>query len=1421
MTYSYTEPSRVQSLMVPLDGCTHADFARYTEIVRANDEVRLLDITPAPELHFFNPQAFPSGRVHFNLLTSAPDSKSIFLHDFEPFRKTFVLIGVAPYREDHDADHYEHALALLRKAYPSCIVHNIVVFDAPTPKLHVPKVYFHETSLTAMETIMCDVARNFLAALDNYANSYVNITLRSPVNISNSHVLTNTINQAQKRLSSNSAYKLGFAASPASATENKPKTQIRHKARQSKLMGNFYLLAGKYPEALIAFTDAIVNLKKCDDYLWLASALEGMSLCCVLHREVGAHYLLLNPAISSTLHLSRSKLLAMHDSLSPTKTSLDGRSLRSSVGSSGTHSPRNSIGSSVSYNTGSPSDLTSLPLPEFVRLVSARVLAYYQMSTNDYENLVPDLVYVEAVLRLVKFMTEVYLNSQPDGPFLKADIVREIDRVFSLQLVDLDTYDQCRIYSSLAVTYADLGMYRKRAFILRSLLVGLLPQLEKDRSRRKRHPRDEKEARTRELAATPLREKNNGTPPLKNESNGSRAVNGLSNGQSHLRTLSNQNASHLRTLSNQNQSHLRTLSNPSHLRTLSNQSHGVSVSGDSLQSLDTAALRDIFEFLFATYGIDRQTERSKDESFKAAQSNWTSLQVQLIKLCLRIAEAIRDIPLNLRLCTLLMTRFTHCLPPDDQSKLKERVSRLVFAARRENIKVDVPYWDPFLVRSVSLINSKNRDELTPFTEIEATKPKVTSAPGEVFNPYDKSVAVTKDTLLIRDEIYHLKVQLQNPFAFEIEIVDLQVVTEGVQVQTLKHLTWPMGSQNLQPSLSPQPGMRPAMLNKVRTVTNQKSLQPPGQGVPVSNNLSPYASYTSFVLAPHSTEKFLVAFKPVQLGKLVIRGFDIAVENCDKMFFHIVNEEEFAGATKVKSLGLESPQMGDKPTHLILGLLNLNLMSNEISSRTSYSTLTLNVVPPQPSLSLTGTLVTNGWIMLLDGENYPFSISLTNHSNDLINYLSFSFWDSTIEPLNKRLSASTGSQMLPALEIYEIEWHLLMFKPFTILNKDETAEKYSQILPRSDIKIDYMISARRGMKELKIILEYANKLEDLSNSFIKEVEVPLNLTVVPSLEVVGCDIVSLFQSSLRGFESEGLSLTHKNLDMVLKFISETNASEAEDISDYCLLILDIRNNWREKLASNFKCNITQQHLFEVNEEIDPGKTLRIMLPIKRVCTTELDLYKPIPSLRNKQFVKNYAVSEKDEMKMREIFWIRNNLLENLRGSWHSVGIETVRRGNIDLRSIRLNSKMSGNLIYNPIRLFSTVVDDSGAQVLIEGGRYILDLEEFYSIRTTIVNSSDSTIKGVLRNVPFPTNQFSSGSPHTFGLLQTSLDKRMLINGLAQNHIGKHGLAAGETMHVDLSFTVLEKGEYEWGSVLEILNKDNMQIVVREPLYIYAK
>ncbi|KAM3160478.1 hypothetical protein ACU8KH_04611 [Lachancea thermotolerans] len=493
--YSLLGPAAVRTLVVPIGQWERESFLKKVQLYQERFEARLVDITPLEDATF-NPQGFPQGRLmfwfHTNMLN---EEQMLFLHDFEPYRKTFVVVGLVN-TLDQDP---QSSLEALQKRYPDSISHNLVYFGVSVPE---SKNVYCATS-SNVETTVCDIGRNFLEALSLYYSSYKHVTLRSPGAVGGTSVTKTSLMRqpaaapasavsrvASMDTSSTSGLKrsgsiksLGLNATSAD--------QQRAKARQCKILANFQLLAGRYVDSLNNFADAAFTLHKYHDYIWLGSALEGLIISMVLLSQLRVSFQI--PAIVSLLCQIKD-----FEQL-PQATS----SQRNSLSSAPMQSPRNSV-SSMSSKVHTV-DVQNVALPPLIKALSEKILHYYEVSLSHNTEYAPQVVYCEHVLRILSYMTSYHyprtsskIPSQSDGLqtprnsdplwtqdssadcFTKWEICQFSNKLFELQLKEMDLVSQIKIYTSLACIYRDIGFHKKQSFVSRILLVSLLPQLESE-----------------------------------------------------------------------------------------------------------------------------------------------------------------------------------------------------------------------------------------------------------------------------------------------------------------------------------------------------------------------------------------------------------------------------------------------------------------------------------------------------------------------------------------------------------------------------------------------------------------------------------------------------------------------------------------------------------------------------------------------------------------------------------------------------------------------------------------------------------------------------------------------------------------------------------------------------------------------------
>ncbi|CAK9437614.1 uncharacterized protein LODBEIA_P19920 [Lodderomyces beijingensis] len=1260
--YNFLSPAKVKILLVPVNDCTVVNFRRFAALLK-NKACELWSnwLASQPE----EKQA-SEWCVLPEFLAEPTDKNQVYLHEFEPFRKVFVVIGIGIGTGDSEACNQEN-ISQLKKLYSTAIVHDTVFF---------------ECSESAIEDQLRRIFSAFKASLREYASAYSAITLRSPVSITDSHVLTRTITQAQKRLSAGStSFRASFNGSsgdsPKPSAEKpraaeKAKTQSKFAGRHSKLMGNFHLLAGEYIEAITSFTESLSSLKRHDDYLWLGSALEGLAVSVFLLESVGVKPQL-DQSIITILNVSKSSVME----------SANGKVRRSSVESNGSRasaaSPRNSMGSNgFSLPLSLLSDINSLSLYELLKIVLTKAIYYYSQSTSDLENMVPDVVYIECILRKIGLMVGTRVGSVDDpvmelvlhretsdsSAFSNQDIFCDIDKIFSLQLVDLDVLDQCKIFSFVASVYRSLRFYRKEAFIMRFQLIALMPKL-----------------------------------------------------------------------GNHNQ---------------------------------IANVKESLERIFHLYGITASPESSARDAKLHSQGRWTSLQIQVLKLALNIAELSNDDEMLSGLCILTLTRFSHCLPVDDQNKLRTKIEERIKSCK-------VPYWDPFLVRKVKFVSTRLKEQMMPFENHNHQHGQAAEGNSEAFfDPYNVKPEVTHvNRIVVKDELHQLKVTLQNPLAFEIEINDLEVACKGVKVVTLKDLTQ---VANLQ---QPASNINSPVFSKLRTAKKTPTL-------------GSAAVKPTLVIPPFSVEQIMVTFKALEVGELEIEGFYASVCCCEKQFFPIIDKEVVHSSFRFESEAENNDINNDHnnntnnnnnsnsngnangngnsnndTTHnnskeAAIDVLFANLKSHDLETRALHRTLPLTVIKPQPSLQLKEISLSSGWVMLLEGESVDFTVTLVNDSHESINYLSFSFWDSAIDVLNRRLRQMN----LHAAEVYDVEWQLLNFKSFKIKNKGIIGET---IRPMEELTIEYEVTGRKMMKESRITLDYAHRSH--KQSYIKQLDIALNVTVMPSIEIVGCDIVHLFSKA---------TMLNGNLPDVVKpaqvFCNLHEVNEAE----YCLLVLDLRNSWSDDLQCFLK-----YESFKVNYIIENNKTTRFILPMKKI-STQVES-KPVPSLRKKQFIKDYSLTEAEEEQMRKMFWLKQDILNKLEGTWKTVEGKKQKQGVVDFRGLKMTPRMARIVVRNDVTVETHLLSNN--EEVVEPGN--LKVDEYYILRTTIRNDSSEEIRGRLRQLPLA----DTDNPDR----QVSTDRKILIEGSL--HKMSPLVPQQSSVVMDVSFTIIERGEYEWRTIFD--------------------
>lgn len=1301
--FSYAEPAQVKVLVVPI-GEIGPLFEKHFSAFKTATNIRLVDISPIPQTRF-NPQQNSQGRIFLEFTTSYSQSESSSLSDFEPFRRTLVVLGIGLYQ-----DYSDDVTQGLRKKYPTAITHNCAYFKSPEDKQSSGDNFFvteeAEHIITSIETILCGMTYNFLRSLHDFASSYDNITLRSPFSLIDGDKLTRSIQQVQKRgaTSLKVSYSNGQTVSPNKA-DHKIKSLQKQSGRQAKIMGNFYLLAGCTTDSIQYFTDAAINTKKSDDYLWLASALEGLSVAILILHYLGHPIPATNPMLYSVLQLPKAKVLSIGSS--------SNRSSSESVASrqSGVLSPRNSTTSSaMNALAASNSEFSRYQPLEFIVLLSLRSSHYYQQSMAEIEDCVPDIVYVESLLRSVDLLTTAYLDGSDsvanimeavfNHEFFKGtrnslsavvtqdSIIHKVRRLFTLELNKFDETHIFRIYSKISSVFGNLGLYRREGFVLRQYLAALQANL----------------ARNNDAQASML-----------------------------IRPIIN----------------------------------------------------SIIDKILCTFQI-LQNE-TLNGVVSGQNPSWIVLQLSVLKGCLHVTETLQEHLMAAKICFLILHNYAHCLKKDEQLNFKERINWFILNMHAEKLPHVIPYPDPFLIRRVNFHN-EIRELLAPFP---STSVKVDDV---VFNPYSKSASTGIDMtkVVCVQDLYLFRIDFQNPFHFDICINSIEAVSEtGRKLEINRDHARVLGSEYVS-------GVGPIRATFWKDAPS-----------PSNNSLFEDGGSTDVLRIPGKTITTVeFQFRPLQVGELVIKSFLVGIDQFSPQNFAIVNKEVILPLAKIKYRAIDFSKNGSKLLDEILH----RLISGDKNERLLSTSFKLTVIPAQPKLTLVENLISNGWIMLLEGERQRCHIKLCNSSEAIVDYLSFSPWDTSLETITSALSAKDNK--LGAEDVHELEWQLLKKKALIIKNKEEIAKKYSTIQPGLEMSIEFDVFGKRLVKEMRLTLEYGMKnKEDINRGFVKSLTIPINVSVHKSVEVTSSEVLPLVPTSIHEMTCPSPCQSASiNFEKLVQFLAELD--KKNEASEFSLLILDLRNHWRERLSVEVRYKVATGIEFELEDIINPTQTSRFLLPVKRADYGIEHYSDPIPSLQQKQFIKNNDLSQEQQAQERLSYWLRSSLLENLTGKWTTVDSELKRSGEIDLRRIRLTPSLISALVQDSVLIQHEIIDDQSSSKVVKlaDDHFELLCQNFYTLQTRITNNTNLPMCGMLRYIPIPV--------HAKTKQDLSIEKRILYNGVLQRHLGAKAIEPGDSVSIKLGFLVLEKGVYEWGCIFDRGLKTRGS-VSRDPLYIRAK
>ncbi|EFX04579.1 hypercellular protein [Grosmannia clavigera kw1407] len=715
----------------------------------------------------------------------------------------------------------------------------------------------------------------------------------------------------------------------------------------------------------------------------------------------------------------------------------------------------------------------------------------------------------------------------------------------------------------------------------------------------------------------------------------------------------------------------------------------------------------------------------------ARQFGVPSLKMDILRACINFSEALPDFGGVAKFSSdLLRTAGSGVAPGprredaaamitrDEQVRLATNIAKATGLARRLGLAdVAAEYWDEFLVRGVRL-------ELPP-----ALCVPVAHSESELPIRGGKAAVVT--TVRTSQDVDPF---IHNPF---LKAVDKEVVEQTLVA--MEPATFRLTLQN--------PFDMEVVIDSIRLETTGVAFEAFEEGV---------------VVGPYRTQIVRVGGIPQAPGSLNVTGAIVRVHGCRERRFPILRQPWMRErADKIKAIGVAPFEEGGSG----------NMMGS--SGVLAAEKLSLQVIPAQPLVVVQSTTLAQSSAMILEGERQAFSVTLQNLSlTTAVDFLIFSFQDSTQATMQAALESRDAS---PA-ELYEYELMLAKRPALRLRGRkggvDEKTSQNRYIGPGETATFDFELLGKPGLTDGTIQMDYAYlgvTAEGVAADVVaggqfhtRQVSLHLTVTVNASVEVVRMDVLPL-HGQIPGPLWERCGGERRK----------------PDPDSFCLLLMDLRNAWpsdmRVRLWTGGSSGGDGSDADATAiEHILPGNTCRVLVPMRRIYLE--DPHASIPALnpaRQRQFVVSTSkISPDMERATRETFWYRERMLDLLRGEWttggeegdwasgHGFGRPAVRKGAIELRSIRLTMRM------------------------IEAVK-VEEVDDFMQLRVRITNRTARPIHPLLRLMPSLCHR-----PHNVAL---DFTRKFAWNGTLQQGLALLGPRASTIVRIGA--TALCRGEFE--------------------------
>lgn len=1348
---SFVNPSKIQTLLIPIGNWKRKEFNKVVSDLRAKNEITLLDITPINS-SLFTPQGFPNGKLFFNFNTiDNNDETNLFLYDFEPFRKTFIVIGLVNNIDidiDSNLNDPTETLNLLKEKYSTVISHNLIYINnkntmitthetndnIPNDKdnnelthnvfnlnLQNPENEFH------LETIICDIARNFLIALDRYYLSYKHVTLHSPGIIGGNTILKTTINK--------NIFKLDQSDDLINNSKN---SNINNNNNNTNLSSANILSNGNTNISATTNNTPYNKESNTKSPSSISSSVKRLSAFEITTNSIkrSASIKIANSlSTSDSRAQQRSKgrqlkilgnfqLLTGHylDALNSFTESADIL-----------HKIRDLLwlgsaldGIAMSFILLSYLNM-SFNVPEIVKIMCPMLHSMNNANTNYNNTSIDNLntstnnsnnnINDDSPTKISLNKLQSPRNSVAYNP--KRSLNFNSDSNFDLSIDDINLPILIKTLTNKILYYYELSLQHNTEYAPQVVYCNVILKTLTFMTHTRFSQGQLTNTELKHIISSPN-------------------INLLAEGIEDFETSTkNRNYTQFSKLKIYNyvdklfELQLKKMSTEYQMMVYYTTSRVYNMLNYHRKEAFMLRLmlitllnakqkiiwhkdyKYLLSYIQELYNCNTTTNTSlinDDSNVSSAETNevsdqWRVLQKHILQLALQVSEKFNNFMIAKDIALSMLVNYNTLLNYTEQRLLFDKTIDICI---RNNF-ID-KYWDPNMLKKIELKKLITSDE-DYFTQIPIESQSNRKDPDdlnqnkeinlqEVYNPFkqlnlktesnENNIKRMHHTFMV-GEIGEFYYTFYNPFKFDVSITALDVPNE--------------------------------LQEYIEFESNDISVDTP------------------FIIKPGSTGviNMPVLFKKdtnkdsIVMDSIKISVFNLAIED-----FKVNNN-----------------------------LSNLNFESELVD---------LRILPEQPVLELINTSKTAGnCIMVLHGTKMRYSMKLLNKSlNCSVDYFKFTTQTNIDKSLKNDYWKNLAADKLFNLET-QLEWLrtscIKIIDAPTSLNPNEVID--------FEIELD-ATSVPLNFDSFDLIVEYGMTTKDKSSIFVRKLKVPYEVTIRETMEVPNVDIIPL---------NELFSDTMTNIDWVNYLNKKLEVDRNLKINDFALLLIDFRNSWLDGISLNIEFDDFKAKEYLVESQ----HTLRVIVPVKKIDYKVENIgNKIIPAvIKDRQFIQQ-DMKKQQIHAMREQFWCNEYILDKISCQWHFSN-DPATKGFIDFRKYLTNVECDiASVLYKGKLPFSINTTLSHTKVNVgDPINFKIHIEPTGTVHEPLPNIS-------VLNILIFDNKTSKLVTHT--------NRRILFNGSLSRTINTQ-----TSYQSNFELLPIEKGEYQVSVVLS--DKDDKDSIIQ--------